>query len=102
MDSTLKAFVDSHCCAGFACRTGLDDRTGESLQRRRGRNIRIKAEYTLYDSILKDANPKTKLDKLQEWQTKYATTEFEKQRKALFLIRTSSSTSRKKRWRKPS
>jgi tetratricopeptide (TPR) repeat protein len=43
------------------------------------------AEYTLYDAILKDTTPKTRLDKLQEWQTKYATTEFEKQRKALFL-----------------
>jgi tetratricopeptide (TPR) repeat protein len=43
------------------------------------------AEYTLYDSILKDTTPKTRLDKLQEWQTKYATTNFEKQRKALFL-----------------
>src|ERR1700722_6943238 len=43
------------------------------------------AEFTLYDSILKDTNPKTRLDKLQEWQTKYATTEFESQRKALFL-----------------
>jgi tetratricopeptide (TPR) repeat protein len=42
-------------------------------------------EYTLYDSILKDTNPKTRLDKLQEWQTKYAATDFEKQRKALFL-----------------
>jgi tetratricopeptide (TPR) repeat protein len=43
------------------------------------------AEYTLYDSILKDTNPKTKLDKLQEWQTKYPETTFLKQRKALFL-----------------
>jgi tetratricopeptide (TPR) repeat protein len=43
------------------------------------------AEYTLYDSILKDTNPKTKLDKLQEWQTKYPATEFDKPRKALFL-----------------
>ena len=43
------------------------------------------AEYTLYDSILKDTNPKTKLEKLQEWQTKYPATEFVKQRKALFL-----------------
>jgi tetratricopeptide (TPR) repeat protein len=42
-------------------------------------------EYTLYDSILKDTNPKTKLDKLQEWQTKYPETTFVKQRKALFL-----------------
>jgi len=43
------------------------------------------AEFTLYDSILKDTNPKTRLDKLQEWQTKYATTDFEKQRKQHFL-----------------
>ena len=42
-------------------------------------------EYTLYDSILKDTNPKTKLNKLQEWQTKYPSTAFAKQRKALFL-----------------
>jgi tetratricopeptide (TPR) repeat protein len=42
-------------------------------------------EFTLYDSILKDTTPKTRLDKLQEWQTKYAATEFEKQREALFL-----------------
>ena len=43
------------------------------------------AEYALYDSILKDTNPKTKLDKLQEWQTKYPETNFMKERKALFL-----------------
>jgi len=43
------------------------------------------AEFTLYDSILKDTTPKTKLEKLQEWQTKYPATEFAKQRKALFL-----------------
>lgn len=48
------------------------------------------AEFTLYDSILKDTTPKTRLDKLQEWQTKYATTDFEKQRKQLFWIPTSS------------
>lgn len=43
------------------------------------------AEFTLYDSILKDTTPKTKLEKLQEWQTKYPATEFAKQRKQLFL-----------------
>jgi tetratricopeptide (TPR) repeat protein len=42
-------------------------------------------EFTLFDSITKDTNPKTKLDKLQEWQTKYPTTDFEKPRKQLFL-----------------
>lgn len=43
------------------------------------------AEYTLYSSILADTNPKTRLDKLQEWQTKYPTTEFAKTRKQIFL-----------------
>jgi tetratricopeptide (TPR) repeat protein len=42
-------------------------------------------EFTLYDSILKDTNPKTRLDKLQEWQTKYPTTDFAKTRKQIFL-----------------
>jgi hypothetical protein len=50
-----------------------------------GPKYRDQGEYTLYDSILKDTNPKTKLDKLQEWQTKYPTTEFDKVRKALVL-----------------
>ena len=43
------------------------------------------AEYTLYSAILADTNPKTKLDKLQEWQTKYPATDFAKQRKQLYL-----------------
>jgi tetratricopeptide (TPR) repeat protein len=42
-------------------------------------------EFTLYDSILKDTTPKTRLEKLQDWQTKYASTDFEKQREQLFL-----------------
>ncbi|MGD0131757.1 MAG: hypothetical protein ABSE57_06905 [Bryobacteraceae bacterium] len=42
-------------------------------------------EFTLYDSILKDTTPKTRLEKLQEWQTKYTGTDFEKQREQLFL-----------------
>jgi|HubBroStandDraft_5_1064220.scaffolds.fasta_scaffold29657_3 tetratricopeptide (TPR) repeat protein len=50
-----------------------------------GPKYKDQGEYTLYDSILKDTNPKTKLDKLQEWQTKYPATEFDKPRKALFL-----------------
>ncbi|HTC31863.1 MAG TPA: tetratricopeptide repeat protein [Bryobacteraceae bacterium] len=50
-----------------------------------GPKYKDQGEYTLYDSILKDTNPKTKLDKLQEWQTKYPTTEFAKPRQQLFL-----------------
>jgi tetratricopeptide (TPR) repeat protein len=43
------------------------------------------AEFQLYDSILKDTNPKTKLDKLQDWEKKYPSTEFVKERKQLFF-----------------
>jgi tetratricopeptide (TPR) repeat protein len=42
-------------------------------------------EYTLYAAILAEKDPKAKLAKLQEWQTKYAATNFAKQRKQLFL-----------------
>jgi len=44
-----------------------------------------RAEYDLYDAILKDNNPKTKLEKLQQWQTQYPTTEWANVRKQLFL-----------------
>lgn len=44
-----------------------------------------RAEYDLYDAILKDNNPKTKLEKLQQWQTQYPTTEWAAVRKQLFL-----------------
>jgi tetratricopeptide (TPR) repeat protein len=43
------------------------------------------AEFPLYDSILKDTNPKTKLDKLQEWERKYPSTDFIKERRQLFF-----------------
>src|SRR5690349_12199263 len=43
------------------------------------------AECALYNSILQDNNPKTKLDKLKEWETKYPTSEFAKVRGTLML-----------------
>lgn len=43
------------------------------------------AEFQLYDSILKDTNAKTKLDKLNQWQSKYPSTDFSKERRQLFL-----------------
>jgi len=43
------------------------------------------AEFQLYDSILKDTNPKTKLDKLTQWQSKYPSTDFSKERRQLFF-----------------
>ncbi len=42
-------------------------------------------EYDLFDSITKDNNPKTKLEKLQQWEKQYPTTEFIQQRQSAFL-----------------
>jgi tetratricopeptide (TPR) repeat protein len=44
-----------------------------------------RAEFDLDDAILKDTNPKTKLEKLQQWQTQYPSTEWIGPRKQLFL-----------------
>ena len=44
-----------------------------------------RAEYDLYDAITKDSNPKTKLEKLQQWEKQYPSTEWIKARKQLFL-----------------
>jgi tetratricopeptide (TPR) repeat protein len=43
------------------------------------------AECDLYNSILQDNNPKTKLDKLQQWESKYPATEFGGVRRTLLL-----------------
>lgn len=40
------------------------------------KNWKDRAEYDLYDSITKDTNPKTRLDKLKEWESKYPTSEW--------------------------
>lgn len=44
-----------------------------------------RAEYDLYDAITKDTNPKSRLEKLQQWEKQYATTEWIKARRQLFL-----------------
>ncbi len=42
-------------------------------------------ECDLYNAILKDTNPKTKLDKLQQWQSKYPDSAFKKVRGTLLI-----------------
>ena len=44
-----------------------------------------RAEYDLFDSIQKDTNPKTKLEKLQQWEKQYAMTEWIDARRTLLL-----------------
>ena len=40
------------------------------------KNWKDRAEYDLFDSITKDTNPKTRLEKLQQWEKQYPTTEW--------------------------
>ncbi len=49
------------------------------------KNWKDRAEFDLYDAITKDTNPKTRLEKLQQWQTQYPTTEYSTERKTLFV-----------------
>lgn len=49
------------------------------------KNWKDRAEYDLYVSIGQDQNPKTRLEKLQQWEKQYPTTEWSKERQTLFL-----------------
>ncbi|HLG96927.1 MAG TPA: hypothetical protein VKX49_11505 [Bryobacteraceae bacterium] len=49
------------------------------------KNWKDRAEYDLYDAITKDQNPKTRLDKLQQWEKQYPKTDYEKERQTLLL-----------------
>ena len=49
------------------------------------KNWKDRAEYDLYDSIIKDTNPKTRLDKLQQWEKGYPQTDWIKERRTLLM-----------------
>jgi tetratricopeptide (TPR) repeat protein len=49
------------------------------------KNWKDRAEFDLYDAITKDANAKTRLEKLQQWQSQYPTTDYSTERKTLFV-----------------
>ena len=49
------------------------------------KNWKDRAEYDLYDAITKDQTPKTRLEKLQQWQKQYPKTDYEKERQTLLL-----------------
>ena len=48
-------------------------------------NWKDRAEYDLYEAITKDQNPQTRLEKLNQWKDKYPSTDFIKQRRAVYL-----------------
>jgi tetratricopeptide (TPR) repeat protein len=49
------------------------------------KNWKDRAEYDLYVSIGQDTNPKTRLEKLQQWEKQYPMTEWIKERKNALL-----------------
>jgi tetratricopeptide (TPR) repeat protein len=49
------------------------------------KNWKDRAEYDLYDSITKDTNAKTRLEKLKDWEKGYPTTEWIDARRTLYL-----------------
>ena len=49
------------------------------------KNWKDRAEYDLFDAITKDTNPKTKLEKLQQWLKQYPQTDYVTERRALLL-----------------
>jgi tetratricopeptide (TPR) repeat protein len=49
------------------------------------KNWKDRAEYDLYVAIGQDQNPKTRLEKLQQWEKQYPMTEWIKERRTLFL-----------------
>ena len=49
------------------------------------KNWKDRAEYDLFDAIAKDSNPKTKLEKLQQWVKQYPQTDYTTERRALLL-----------------
>ena len=49
------------------------------------KNWKDRAEYDLYDAITKDTNPKTRLEKLQQWEKQYPQTDWIKERRTLLM-----------------
>jgi len=49
------------------------------------KNWKDRAEYDLYDGITKDTNAKTRLDKIEQWQKQYPTTDYKLERETLLV-----------------
>ncbi len=49
------------------------------------KNWKDRAEYDLFEAITKDTNPRTRLEKLQQWEKQYPQTDWAKERRTLFL-----------------
>jgi tetratricopeptide (TPR) repeat protein len=49
------------------------------------KNWKDRGEYDMYDAITKDTNPKSRLEKLQQWEKQYPQTDYIQERRTLFL-----------------
>src|SRR5271154_5974682 len=49
------------------------------------KNWKDRAEYNMYVAITKDTNPKSRLEKLQQWEKQYPQTDYIQERRTLFL-----------------
>ena len=62
--------------------------SGPSSPAQRQRQVADQAEYDLYDSILKDTNARTRLDKLNTWNVRYPNSAFANERQKLIVTTT--------------
>jgi peptidyl-prolyl cis-trans isomerase A (cyclophilin A) len=49
------------------------------------KRVKDQGEYDLYNAILKDQNPRTRLEKLNQWEERYPSTDFISERRTLFV-----------------
>ena len=61
------------------------------------KNWKDRAEYDLYVSIGQDTNPKTRLEKLKQWEKKYPKTEWIDARRTAFLTTYAALNDRQER-----
>jgi tetratricopeptide (TPR) repeat protein len=65
--------------------TRMFGQAAEPASQQPQKNWKDRAEYDLYVAIGQDQNPKTRLEKLQQWEKQYPMTEWGKERRTLFL-----------------
>jgi|CZKS01.1.fsa_nt_gi TPR repeat protein/class 3 adenylate cyclase len=70
---------------GVVCAGVLAYRKANPPQPVAQRNWKDRAEHDLYDAITKDTNPKTRLEKLQQWEKQYPQTDWINERQTLSL-----------------
>lgn len=82
--SKLLLAISMLCVLGLGPVRMLGQSTAPAAQAPQ-KNWKDRAEYDLYDGITKDTNPKTRLDKLQQWEKQYPQTEWLTERRTLLV-----------------